>query len=118
MILSIMCFVINMVIYHHVRSSSRPILPQTISGNVHQTKFSHRNIALLRHIVLMFCISVQRWTLQFIIPIIEYEVPFNTIVVSSFTIWCESALLFDMIDLFLYNHKLRKYLKDICLRYW
>jgi len=113
---SIMCSVTNMLIYHHVRSSSHRIQPETISKNVEQTKFSHRDIFLLRHMVLMFCIFVGGWTPVYIIPVIEYYTPVNSIASSSSTIWCELSVLFDIIDLFLYNHELRKYLKDICLR--
>jgi len=113
---SIMCFVTNMLIYHHVRSSSRRVQPETSAENVVQKKISQRDIFLIRHMVLMFCIFAGGWAPVYIIPIIEYYAPVNSIASSISTIWCELAALFDMFDLFLYNHELRKYLKDLCLR--
>jgi hypothetical protein len=111
-----MCLVINMLIYHHVRSSSLRVQPQIISSNIQLTKISRRDIYLLRHMVLMFCIFVAGWTPTFIIPILRYYTSIDIIINSSVIVWCELALLIDMIDLFLYNHEVRKYLKDICLR--
>jgi hypothetical protein len=109
---SIMFFVINMLIYNHVRLSSRRVQLQTISGSVQQRKIiNHRDVALLRHMILMFCIFVGGWAPIYILSIFFYYMPVNAIVDLCVTIWCELALLFDIIDLFLYNHELRMYLK-------
>ncbi len=105
-----------MLIYQYVRSSSRRIQPQTISKDIQKLKISRRDIFLIRHMILMFCIFVGGWAPVYIIPIITDYMPVKTTVSSIFTIWCELALLLDMIDLFLYNHELRNHLKDICLR--
>jgi hypothetical protein len=111
-----MCSIINKLIYNHVRSSSRRIQPSTVSGNFQQRKINSRDIVLLRHMVLMFCIFVGGWTPIFILPIIHHYMPISTIVHGCLTIWCELALLSDVIDLFLYNHELRKYLKSVYRR--
>jgi hypothetical protein len=116
MIPSIMCFIINMLIYQHVRSSSRRIQPQTILNDIQQSKISRRDIFLIRHMILMFCIFVRGWAPVYIIPIISDYIPVKKTISEIFTVWCELALLLDMIDLFLYNHELRNYLKDICFR--
>jgi len=105
-----------MLIYDHVRSSSLRVQPQIMSSNTQLTKINRRDIYLLRHMVLMFCIFVAGWAPTFIIPILRYYTSIDTIIISSSVVWCELALLIDMIDLFLYNHEVRKYLKDICLR--
>lgn len=111
---SILCFAINILIYHHVRSSSRRIHPQTISENILQTKINQRDMILLRHMIIMFCVFVGGWSPTFIIPIIDYYTPVDPIIDSSLSMLCELSLLFNTIDLFLYNHEIRKYLKDLC----
>jgi hypothetical protein len=105
-----------MLIYYYVRSSSRRVQPQNDSSNIPQTNISRRDIVLLRHMVIMFCIFIGGWSPTFLVPIIASYMSVNMIVVSSFTILCELGLLLDMIDLFLYNHEVRKYLKSTCLR--
>ena len=111
-----MSFVINILIYYYVRSSSRRVQVQNSSANVQHTKISRRDVYLFRHMVLMFCIFVGGWAPTFIAPIIGYYTSIHEVVYLSLTIWCELALLFDMIDLFLYNHEVRKYLQDLCIR--
>ncbi|UJR21693.1 hypothetical protein I4U23_024770 [Adineta vaga] len=110
---SIMCLIINMFIYHYVRSSSRRVQPQDASGNIQQIKINHRDIYLLKHMVIMFCIFVGGWAPVFIIPIIEHYTPVDQVINSISTILCELASLIDIVDLFLYNHQLRKYFKDL-----
>ncbi|CAF0937562.1 unnamed protein product [Rotaria sordida] len=112
---SIIYFVTNILIYYHVRSSSRRIQPQTNIHNIQQIKISHRDIYLLRHMILMFCIFVAGWAPIYILPIINHFTYINLLAYGISTIWCELALLINILDLFLYNHKLRKYLKSICL---
>jgi hypothetical protein len=116
MIPSIICLIINMLIYHHVRTSSHRVQPQTISIKIQQENISHRDIVLLRHMVLMFCVFVGGWAPTFILPIVNYYTPVNPIVSSCCTIWCEIAVLFDVMDLFWFNHELRKYFKEVCQR--
>ncbi|CAF2851509.1 unnamed protein product [Rotaria sp. Silwood2] len=106
----------NILIYYHVRSSSRRIQPQTIFHNVQQIKISRRDIYLLRHIILMFCVFVTGWAPTSILPIVNHFTYVNILLYGVSTIWCELALLINIIDLYLYNHKVRKYLKSICLQ--
>lgn len=80
-------------------------------------KISRRDIYLLRHMVLMFCVFVGGWAPTFSMPIITYYTPINNIIFSSISIWCQLALLINIIDLFLYNHEVRKYLKEFCFRH-
>ncbi|CAF1432701.1 unnamed protein product [Adineta steineri] len=115
---SMMCLIINVLIYHYVRASSRRVQPQAISEHIQQTKISRRDIYLLRHMILMFCVFVGGWAPVFIIPIISHYIPIRPIVSSSITVICEVALLIDIIDLFLYNHELTKYLKYLCVQFF
>lgn len=107
---------INLLIYRHVRSSTRRIQPQAGPANVQQKKLNQRDMVLLRHMGLMFFVFIGGWAPVFLISVISDYVFVHSIIDSSFTVWCELALLFDIIDLYLYNHELRKYLKDLCQR--
>ncbi|CAF3228457.1 unnamed protein product [Rotaria socialis] len=114
---SAISFITNMLIYYHVRVSSRRVQSETSNTReIHGIKISRRDLYLLRHMVLMFCIFLGGWTPLFIIPIVHHFTPVSNILYALSALWCELALLINMIDLFLYNHKVRKYLISICLR--
>jgi hypothetical protein len=114
---SILSLVINVLIYNYVRASSNRIQPQMIPENVQRTKFSRRDMKLVRHMISMFYIFVGGWTPIYIIPIINYYTVVNTITSLSLTILCELASFINMIDLFLYNRELRKYFKRSCVKF-
>ena len=50
-----------------------------------------------------------------IADIVSYNTPVNPILYECATINFQLALLVDIIDLFLYNHGVRKYLTGLCL---
>jgi hypothetical protein len=107
---SILCLMINVFIFINVHSSSRRIQPQS-PYDVQYCTLSRRDIHLLRHIIFMFCIFVGGWTPNCLSAIIAYHAYINMLAYFSFSILCELALLCDIIDLFLYNHEFRNYLK-------
>ncbi|CAF3703004.1 unnamed protein product [Adineta steineri] len=113
---SMICLITNMLIYHYVQSSSRRVQPQAICGHTQPTKISRRDIYLLRHMILMFCVFIGGWAPVFILSIISHYILIRPIVSSSISVICEVALFIDIIDLFLYNHELTKYLKDLSLQ--
>jgi hypothetical protein len=113
---SIMFLIMNTMIYHHVRSSSRRIQPQHASGRRRSIRVSVRDLHLLRHMVLMFCIFVGGWAPSYLLPILSFYKEVNPVWSSAFSLWCELALLLDMIDLYLYNHEMSHFLQDFCLR--
>jgi hypothetical protein len=114
--------IINTLIYVNVRSSSRRVegLPslgtENNADNARQAKFSRRDIHLLRHMVLMFCIFVGGWTPLYVLFAIQNQFLVNPIVSACFTIWCQLALLCDIIDLYLYNHEVTDYLRTTFFR--
>ncbi|CAF3565860.1 unnamed protein product [Rotaria socialis] len=114
---SILNLLINILIYNYVWASSNRIQPQMIPGNVQRTKFSRRDMKLVRHMIFMFYISVGGWTPIYIIPIINYYSVVNTMISLSLTILCKLTSFIIIIDLFLYNHDLRKYFKRSYLKF-
>ncbi len=119
---SIIFLVINILIYGNVRSSSRRVqstsmpIPENNSNNARPLQISRRDVHLLRHMVVMLCIFVGGWTPLYVLFAIQNQFLINPIVNACFTIWCQLALLCDIIDLYLYNHEIRNYLKTTFLR--
>lgn len=119
---SILCLIINTLIFIHVHVSSRrvhsqpPAVVQSNTGSTQHHTVSRRDIHLLRHMIIMFCIFIGGWTPNCLIPILYYHVYVSMLVYLPLAILCELALLCDIIDLFLYNHEVRNYLKTMFLR--
>ncbi|UJR21717.1 hypothetical protein I4U23_024794 [Adineta vaga] len=111
----------NILMYNNVRSSTTRIQPlasasQYRSSNEQQMKINRRDVHLLRHMIIMFSIFIGGWTPLYVLLAFQPQFSINPVLLSCLTIWCQLALLCDIIDLFLYNHQLRKYLRTIFLR--
>ena len=116
--------IVNILIFISVRSSTRRIRPDPSTANennlnsVSQRKISGRDLHLLRHMVIILSIFLGGWAPLYVLLAKENQFSINRILISALTIWCELALLCDIIDLYLYNHEVRNYLKTIFLRYF
>jgi hypothetical protein len=84
-------------------------------NNGQEPKLSHRDFHLLRHMIIMFFVFILGWGPIYIISIIMTQVPVSLFVLKLLSLLAELSLLCDMIDLFLYSHKLRKYLQRLFL---
>ncbi|CAF1211506.1 unnamed protein product [Adineta steineri] len=118
---SFIFFIINSLIYIKVRLLTRRVRSSVsllirVSGSEHKSKISQRDVRLLRHMIIMFSIFIGGWTPLYLLLAIENAFYIHPILLACFTIWCELALLCDIIDLYLYNHELRKYLQTIFSR--
>ncbi|UJR21716.1 hypothetical protein I4U23_024793 [Adineta vaga] len=107
--------IINIVIFNHVRSSSRRVQPQ---GQfpvvpVQEQKISRRDIYLLRHLIFIFCIYIIGWTPLCLIPLITYGRYIELSIYLIFSVLSELCLLCVVIDLFFYNHDMKKYLINL-----
>jgi hypothetical protein len=106
-----------------VRSSSRRIQPASSTtelnpSQTHGSQFNRRDIHLLRHMIFMITVFVGGWAPLYTLLAIQDQFTIDPVLSSSFTILCQAALLCDIIDLYLYNHELRAYFKDLlkCVR--
>ena len=110
------CFSTSVLIYRHVRSSANRVQTGAATTATGHRSSSRRDISLLRHSVIVFAIFVIGWTPWIIIYIVGYHSHVDFRVRRVFDVTFQLALLLNIIDLFLYNHKVRKYLTGVCLR--
>ena len=114
--------IVNVLIFMNVHSSTRRLQPGpwTVTENnpnsVKQKKLSGRDLHLLRHMVIMLTIFLGGWAPLYVLLTVENMFTANPVLVACFTIWCQLALLCDIIDLYLYNHEVRNYLKALVSR--
>jgi hypothetical protein len=117
---AVIFLLINIAIFTKVRSSSRRLGPvqsvtENQSPNGQSSKFSRRDLHLLRHMILMITVFVGGWAPLFLLLGIQSQFTIDPTLSACFTIWCELALLFNILDLYLYNHEVRNYLKGLVL---
>ncbi|CAF2475700.1 unnamed protein product [Rotaria sp. Silwood2] len=122
---SLIYMIMNGLIVNYVRSSSRQVQPQiksiqTFSHNTirQQPNISRRDVRLLRHMMRMFCIFVGGRSPIYIVLIIAYYIHIDLIVPRFLSLLADLSLLGDILDLFIYNHELRHFFKNIILTYF
>ena len=114
------CVVINTIIFKYVQSSSNRIQPGSQlatanDNNNQQPKLNRRDIHLLRHMVIMFFVFVVGWAPIYITTVISTQITVNSLTFRILSLLTEISLLCDIIDLFLYSHKLQEYFQRILL---
>ncbi|CAF1140968.1 unnamed protein product [Adineta ricciae] len=110
--------ILNSLIFVHVRSSGRRVQPNIVTAwtsefNREQQqlpKISRREIALLRQMVFMFIMFVTGWSAVLIVNIITQVVYTSAIFVLISMLLAELCAIGIIIDLYVYNHELRKFL--------
>ena len=109
----------NGLIFFHVRASSRRVQAGCVSDEERQQpKISQRDLSLLRHMIIMFCITLGGWAPVPVYQVIAHYRGFNRSIFQTLSVWYQLALLVNIADLFLYNHELRRYMSDLCQRCW
>ena len=117
---SVICLALNLVIFRYVRSSSHRIQPvshitQDESVNHQPQRINRRDIHLLRHIIFMFCVFIGGWAPVYIFATIITNLPFDALSICALIVLAELSLLVNVINLFVYNHELRRHLfNKIC----
>ena len=110
---SLIYLITNIIIFKYACSSSNRVQkPSTIPSNNLQQHINRRDMHLLRHMIIMFCIFIGGWSPLYIYMIIVDVIDPTLVVASLLILLTEMSLLVDIIDLFLYNHELRKYLRN------
>jgi len=114
--------VLHAIIYNYVRSSTRRVQPlvQIVENDVNnhhqQQRINHRDSQLILRMIILFCIFVGGWSPLYIYTIIIADFSVTLPLSSFFTLLAQLGLLINIIYLYLYNHKLRKYLQDIIFK--
>ncbi len=118
-----MYIIINSIIFVYAHSSSRRIQPQITTpqptgNNIidQRLKLSHRDVRLLQHMIFMFCVFVGGWAPIHIVTILMTYMTIDVMVLRLLSILAELSLLCDILDLYIYNHEIRQYLKNIILK--
>ena len=112
---TVICVMTNALIYQHVRASSNRVQMRSGATANGREKISRRDIFLLRHMVIVFFLFIIGWTPWVSMSIARYYTTVPIILDYSSMVSFQLALLVDIIDLFLYNHEVRKYLVQLCL---
>ncbi|CAF1303882.1 unnamed protein product [Adineta steineri] len=112
---SIICLMNNMMIFKYARSSTNRIQTslEGAKNNAQQRQhLSRRDLHLLRHMIVMFCIFVVGWSPIYLYAIIAVQFSFSSIILSMFIISALLSVLVVISNLFLYNHELRRYYRE------
>ncbi|CAF1185130.1 unnamed protein product [Adineta steineri] len=107
---AILLIITNGIIFISARKSTQRVQPMNGDRTTTST-FTQRDIRLLKHMVFIFAVFFCGWVPMFIIAVIDYNgdaIPY--VVLHGLQILPCVALLIDIIDLFIYNHELRRYL--------
>jgi hypothetical protein len=118
---SFICFISHIIILIYVRSSSRRVQPSfqittNHLNNYQQQGINRRDKHPLRHMFIMFSIFVGGWSPIYIHTMIIPGTSLVLLVPSLLTLLAKLSLLFDIINLFIYNHELRKYLQNVIFK--
>ena len=68
--------------------------------------------------ITMFCVSTGGQAPVYITGVIATYTPVNPFISEILSVWFILSLLLTMIDLFLFNHGVRKYVTGFCFRRW
>lgn len=110
---------IHFLIFKHVHASSRRVQAQDRpranseeSSSLSLGIISRRDLQLLRHFIIMFCIFIGTWSPIYIYSVVEPTAPRTSLILSLLILLAECGILIDMINLYIYNRELRQYLRD------
>jgi hypothetical protein len=118
----VVCLVNNSTIFIHVYSSSRRIQPITGStvatGDNHQQRpgINRRDIHLLRHMLMMLFSFILGWAPIYLVGVLGNAISVSLLTYQLLSLLSGISVFSDVVDLFLYNHELRRYLHQRILR--
>ena len=104
------------LIFSYVSSSSRRVQTGAAPHEGQRRPISNRDLHLLRHMIIMFCVSVGGQTPFIITNVVHTYTPVSPVLLQVTAVWYQLGLLFTTIDLFLYNHEVRKYVAGYFFR--
>jgi len=111
---SILNIILNLIIFFAVHSSTRRVHALTITTfSARNSNRQHaRDIHLLKHIIFMFIVFIIGWAPVYVFSVVdpnEYMFSWISLILELLPVL---SSLINMVDLFLYNHELRQYLKE------
>ncbi|CAF4478151.1 unnamed protein product, partial [Rotaria socialis] len=114
---AIISLVFNLLIFIRVYSSSKRIQPAsqtagTTDANAGTIKLSRRDRHLLQHSIIMFIVVMAGWCPTFLNIAIDYASVVSPVVYVVLQLWSIVGDMLIIIDLFIYNHELKKLIRD------
>ncbi|CAF1365890.1 unnamed protein product [Adineta steineri] len=109
--------ILNICIFIHVRKSSLRVHPgrlNTITNGINhqQSRISRRDISLLKQMIFTFTMFIIGWTPALVINTVDVMIFVNFDVQMASVYLSVICLLAVIINLFIYNHEIRRYLFD------
>lgn len=117
-----MNIILNVFIFIHVRDFARRVQPQTLNvavNNQQQLRINRREISLLKQMIFLFLTFILGWSPMYLILVINQFIYVRRIIYESMVFICQISLLSLIMNLFIYNYKLRQYLINkirLCFR--
>lgn len=113
--------VLYVLIYQHVRSSSRRVLPSIEISRIDSNypkifRIPRRDTQLLRRMIVMFVIFIGGWSPLYISAIILPDISSTFLTFASFTLLAKFSLLVDIINLYLHNPQIARYLRNVLFK--
>ena len=120
---SIISTINNILIFTHVHSSSNRVQSSLSIVGPSRSSASlstrhRRDIHLARHMIFMLCIFMIGWTPMFTFGVIRPNYDVDMIVFATFTLIAEVCLSINLLNLFSFNHELRRYLFSLFPTCW
>ena len=102
----------NGIVFGYARRSTRRV--QSINGeNALAPALGSRDAHILKHMIFIFVVFFCGWVPMYIIAVIDYNgTAISYVVLHGLQVLPAVSLFIDVIDLFLYNHELRRYLTN------
>jgi hypothetical protein len=117
---SILIIIFNALIYLTVTSSSRRVHGISTNPNVGTaTKPTHQNardIFLLKHMSFIFLVFILGWSPVYTLQIVQLNPQTPVWILKFLQVLPVLTSIIIVIDLFIYNHELRQYLKERILK--
>jgi len=101
----------NSIIFIYVRRSSRRVQPMNV-GSDQAVTLSRREAYLLKHMIFMLAVYLCGWAPIYIILAVSLSLittAFSPVGLQIFLTMPVVSILINVVDLFLYNHELRRY---------
>lgn len=111
--------IFNVLIFSFVRSSGRRVRPQALSTTSHtndvneQPVISRREISLLRQMIFTFLIFLLGWSPAYLTALIRNFISAPSLAGYITSINSQLCTVLTIVNLFLHNHELKQYLKNI-----
>lgn len=120
---ALVCMILNLHIFMHVRSSSRRVHPLSAISNINTTRNSQqphqqqqsltrRDIRLLLYMTCTFAVFIIGWSPFYFFMLLTRIFVMNVYIYIFLAIWAELSVFVLIVALYIYNKDLRDFLRQ------